>query len=209
MITLVFSKTGSKVNLLGNNPIEKNICNDVKDYRWNFLAYPVSDHPFSEKIILSKASLPLRKALKEVDRLAALNLPLKYVHLRRMLKKLSEREIEQFVDYVIKAYCPFDYNEMISYYGSYENMIAAMNSNTGSEHDIREARDKFSHKVITEILEEIGRHMPRSDIRRLIMLPEEKKREIAAWISMRFPASDWQICKFLHLSPPSDTGHGA
>lgn len=193
--------TRSAINYVGNNPTEKGLCSDVKDYRWNFLAYAVSDHPFSEKIILSQASLPLRNALKEADRMAALNLPLKYVHLRRMMKKLSEKEIEQFVDYVIKSYCPFDYNEMISYYGSYDNMIAAMNSNTGSEHDIREARDKFSHKVISEILEELSKHMQRTDIRRLIMLPEDKKRELAGWISKRFPASHWQICKFLHLSP--------
>lgn len=52
------------------------------------------------------------------------------------MKKLSEKETEQFVDHVIKIYLPFDYEELISYYGSYDNMITAMNSNTGSEHDI-------------------------------------------------------------------------
>lgn len=122
----------SAINYVGNNPTEKNLCSNVKDYRWNFLPYAVSDHPFSEKIILSKASLPLRKALKEVDQMVSLNLPLKYIHLRRMMKKLSEKETEQFIDHVIKAYSPFDYEELISYYGSYENMITAMNSNTGS-----------------------------------------------------------------------------
>ena len=52
---------------LFNNPVERLLCKRAQEYRWNFLAYAASDNPFSDPLVLKKASRRLRRALKEVD----------------------------------------------------------------------------------------------------------------------------------------------
>ena len=40
----------------------------------------------------------------------SLNLPLKYAQIIRLTEKLNDIEFEQFTDYVINLYLPFDYD---------------------------------------------------------------------------------------------------
>ena len=192
--------TRSTINYVGNNPVEKGLCFRAEEYRWNFLAYAVSDHPFSEKYVPSEASRHLRRAIKEAKEMADQNLPLKYVHLKRMMKKLSHKEIEQFIDQVIIMYLPFDFNKTISYFGSYEAMVDAMHNNTGSEHDLKEHNDRASHVVFKDVLAYLGDCMPANEIRRITVLSESDKYQLARKISTVFPITEWQVCKFLHLS---------
>ena len=190
----------SAINYVGNNPVEKGLCSKAEEYRWNFLAYAVSDHPFSEKYVPREASKHLRSAIKEAKEMADQNLPLKYVHLKRMMKKLSRKELEQFIDQVIIMYLPFDFNKAISYFGSYEAMIDAMHHNTGSEHDIKEHNDRASHIVFKDVLAYLGDTMPSNEIRKITVLSESDKCQLARKIRSLFPISEWQICKFLHIS---------
>ena len=190
----------SAINYVGNNPVEKGLCSKAEEYRWNFLAYAVSDHPFSEKYVPREASKHLRSAIKEAKEMAGQNLPLKYVHLKRMMKKLSRKELEQFIDQVIIMYLPFDFNEAISYFGSYEAMIDAMHHNTGSEHDIKEHNDRASHIVFKDVLAYLGDTTPSNEIRKITVLSESDKCQLARKIRSLFPISEWQICKFLHMS---------
>ena len=67
-----------------------------------------------------------------------LNLPLKYPQIIRITRKLSDKELEQFVDYVIRAYFPFDYAELSSHFKSFDAMLEAMDSTTGDDFDIKE-----------------------------------------------------------------------
>lgn len=187
------------INYVGNNPVEKGLHRKAGEYRWNFLAYIMSRNPFSEKYKASKATKKLRNARKEVETMAKLNLPLKYVHLKRMMEGLSATETEQLIDYIISMYLPFDYEELLSYYGSYETMMTAMDSNTGSEYAIRESHDNYSHKAISEALSELGKHMPRISIRKIIMLPDEKKEKLYQWLKRELGLNDWQIRKLLHM----------
>lgn len=190
----------SAINYVGNNPVEKGLCSKAEEYRWNFLAYAVSDHPFSEKYVPREASKHLRSAIKEAKEMADQNLPLKYVRLKRMMKKLSRKELEQFIDQVIIMYLPFDFNEAISYFGSYEAMIDAMHHNTGSEHDIKEHNDRASHIVFKDVLAYLGDTTPSNEIRKITVLSESDKCQLARKIRSLFPISEWQICKFLHMS---------
>lgn len=190
----------SAINYVGNNPVEKGLCSKAEEYRWNFLAYAVSDHPFSDKYVPREASKHLRSAIKEAKEMADQNLPLKYVHLKRMMKKLSRKELEQFIDQVIIMYLPFDFNEAISYFGSYEAMIDAMHHNTGSEHDIKEHNDRASHIVFKDVLAYLGDTTPSNEIRKITVLSESDKCQLARKIRSLFPISEWQICKFLHMS---------
>ena len=190
----------SAINYVGNNPVEKGLCSKAEEYRWNFLAYAVSDHPFSEKYVPREASKHLRSAIKEAKEMADQNLPLKYVHLKRMMKKLSRKELEQFIDQVILMYLPFDFDMAISYFGSYEAMVDAMHNNTGSEHDIKEHNDRASHIVFKDVLAYLGDTMPSNEIRKITVLSESDKCQLARKIRSLFPISEWQICKFLHIS---------
>lgn len=190
----------SAINYVGNNPVEKLLCRRAHEYRWNFLAYFNNENPFSEKYVASKASRHLRNAIKEAYELAKLNLPLRYCHLKRMMSKLSKRERDIFIDKVIVSYLPFDYEQLVSYYESYENMLTAMDSNTGSEHDIKESNDKSSHIVFQEMIESLSMEMAAIDLSRIISLPIVQKMALKQKLKAKYTVSDWQINKFLHIT---------
>lgn len=189
----------SAINYVGNNPVEKRLCLKAEEYRWGFLPYAVSQNPFSEKIVLRKASHRLRDAMKAVKMMSELNLPLKYGQLENLTRRLTEAEKEQLIDYIISTYLPFDYDDLISYYGSYETMLTAMSSNTGSEFDIKERNDRHPHVAYDEILAYLGRNMPRKDIRKLPMLPDSEKRALAEELLHNTSATELHVCKFLHI----------
>lgn len=190
----------SAINYVGNNPVEKKLCNRAEEYRWNFLAYAISKNPFSEEYIANKASKKLRNVIREAKEMAEQNLPLKYVHLRRMMKGLSSKERQQFVDQVITMYLPFDYQTLIGYFGSYGLMTEAMNSNTGSEFDINEPKDASSHTIFRDIIEYLGKIIAPIDIGKITTLPEQEKNLLAVELKKRFKIGDWQLRKFLHIT---------
>ena len=190
----------SAINYVGNNPVEKKLCNRAEEYRWNFLAYAISKNPFSEEYIASKVSKKLRNAIREAKEMAEQNLPLKYVHLNRMMKRLSSKERQQFIDQVITMYLPFDYQALIGYFGSYDLMIEAMNSNTGSEFDINEPKDASSHTIFRYMIEYLGKIISPIDIGKITTLPEQEKNLLAIELRSRFKINDWQLRKFLHIT---------
>ena len=192
-------KLRSAIIYVGNNPVEKHFCKRAIEYRWNFLAYKECPYPFSEKLIKRNASRKLNKALKEVDTMVKLNLPLKYAQLIRMTQDLSDKEMEQFVDYVIYAYSPFDYEELTSHFKSFESMLEAMDSTTGDDFDIRESRDNFSLDAFNEMIRYMQKSMKRYEIRKITTLPIEKKMEIYHDLHSHTSASVQQICNFLHI----------
>lgn len=196
---------------IGNNPVEKQFCKRAQDYRWNFIAYAQSANPFSKKIIKSQISYKLSKALKEVDIMQSLNLPLKYAQIIRLTEKLNDIEFEQFTDYVINKYLPFDYNELISHFKSYESMLLAMESTTGEEFDIQESRDSFSLESFKEMVKHMEKKMPRHKIRRITTLSIDEKIEIYKELQKHTSATGQQICNFLHIKtekPEKNEKHG-
>jgi hypothetical protein len=59
-------KARTNLVYVGNNPVERKLTARAEEYRWNYLAYAASDHPFSEKLVIRNARWPLQKAVKEV-----------------------------------------------------------------------------------------------------------------------------------------------
>jgi hypothetical protein len=153
-----------------------------------------------EKYIPRKASRHLRNAIKEAKLMNEQNLPLKYIHLKRMMRELTPKERAQFIDQVIKMYLPFDFNKLISYYGSYETMLSAMRSNTGSDHDIKENNDRMPHSIFRDMISFLNKTIPRNEIIKLTTLPEDTKERISRRLKAIFNATDWQIAKFLHIN---------
>ena len=135
-------KIRSTIVYIGNNPVEKSLCNDASEYRWNFLAYAVDKYPYSDKVSLKDTPPRIRLILKEIQKKKDTNSYLSYAQLRRMFKKLSKAESEMITDYIISIYYPFDTTRLLSFYNSYSDMINAMRSTAGNEYDIKE---KYYH----------------------------------------------------------------
>lgn len=119
-----------------NNHVEKKLCQKAVEERWSFLAYALSDHPFSEPI--TKPSKALAVAMKLVDRRVASGHPLKYRDLHKVFSKLNDIEREQYIDYAISRYALVDYNEAVKYFEDLEGMIMAIDSTEGGEWNQKE-----------------------------------------------------------------------
>ena len=124
---------------LANNSVEKRLFNHCWEDRWTFVAYAGSPSPFSEPLVRKKASRRLRSALKIIESEYLLREYLDYALLFRLFSGLSQKETQQLIDAIILIYQIIDYEASVSFYGSYEKMILAFDSNTGSEYGFTEA----------------------------------------------------------------------
>jgi REP element-mobilizing transposase RayT len=185
---------------LFNNPVERFLCRYAQQYRWNFLAYAESDHPFSEPIVLRNASRKLRNAIKEVDGTAARNTHLTYVQLKRLLKGLERKERNQLIDYIIVRYNVIRYDILTTKcYDGYENMLTAINSNTGSEYDIQEQKWSRSDTEYRELYQHVH-SCGYDDAGDIISLDTDTKLTLMMDMMRKTRASKLQICKYLHLT---------
>lgn len=187
----------SAIIYLGNNPVEKQICSKAELYQWNFLAYMVSSHPFSDPIP-DKVSENLETALGVVDWCHASGKYLNHALLQNLWKKLSDQERKQLSDYIIVKYNVIDYVGLKSYFGSYEQMVLSMHSTTGSEYDLKEYTDKSSDIIYHEMkrcISESGVGM----CRKMIIQPLNLKRELFRYLKSCTGATHCQIRKYLHL----------
>ena len=182
-----------------NNSVEKKLFTRAEEDRWNFLAYLGSPHPFSEKIQLDKASRKLRQSLVLVREWHARNRYLEYGIIRRLFDGLEEKERDQLLDYIIHLYLPIDKDAVLGYYRSYEDMVSAINSNTGSEYDIKEDYDPESHRCYTRMLEIVAQSSFAGNPKCIIAASPEKKRQIAEVLMRRTGAKWYQVKRFLHL----------
>ena len=189
-------KIRTACSYLYNNPGEKGLCSRAEEYRWTFLAYAKSDHPFSEKIVLNKASRPLRRALKEVDVFRSKDRPLNYVALARLFKDLDKKEKNQLTDYIISHYNCIDYNALISFYGSYEKMCLAFASNQGSEYDLQEVFEPGGHRIYPSISAAIQKDFGYDNVKDIFKLSPADQTALAQKLFYTTAATEWQIQKY-------------
>lgn len=183
-----------------NNPVERKLVKKAEDYRWNYLAYARSPHPFSNKIVLRQASMPLRRALKRVEYMKSQGRYLTYALLDRLFASLtSKQEKEQLTDFIITTYSVLDYAAAIHYFGSYEEELIATHSTTGSEYDIIEGfigKSDAHYARFTKILLQKGLAW---DIHEVLTLPDEGKQHLLTLLHRESSAPEKQIRAFLHL----------
>lgn len=192
-------KIRSCINYIGNNPVEKKICKSAEEYQWGFLAYCDKANPHSTYKPLRNCSAKLRAACKEVKLMADLNRILHYGQLRRLYKGLSNDEQLQLTDYIIRLYNPFDYDELISYYGDYSTMILAMKSNTGSEYDIKEMYDSEPDTIYDKLKCIVERIYGNGRIKCVTSFTVDEKMKLARIMLSETNATTDQVCRFLHL----------
>ena len=186
------------VPYLFNNPVEKKICSNPADYMWNFLAYIYSDHPFSEEIISRKTSRRLKDTIAIINQCRIDEQWLNYRLLHRIYKNLSCDERKQLTDYIIIKYMPFDIEKLQSFYKSPEMMLTAIESNTGSEYNIKEEFNQNSDLMYEDIKTHIIKNIT-SDLKRVLKMQLDEKIELANQICANTMASSRQVAKYLHI----------
>lgn len=184
---------------IGNNPVERKLCVNAAEYRWNYLAYAVSTHPFSEKLVIRKASWAMKKAVKEVKGEYKRGKPLSYALLQRLFGTLDQKEKNQLVDYIITTYSVIDYDYAFRFFGGYDNMIKAMGYTAGKEHDIQEnmvGKSDVCYSLITKrLLEEL--HL--QDIHEIFSMPESFRTDLMLEIHTKTKLDLRQLAKYFRL----------
>jgi len=182
-----------------NNSAEKKLFARAEQDRWNFLAYIDSTHPFSKEIDRKSASKKLLGSMDTAFLYHARNEYLDYPVVRRLFQGLEADEQEQLLDFIISLYLPIDKEALLKFFRSYDDMVLAINSNTGSEYDINEFFDPESHQGFVRMLEVTAHSSFADDPRSVILAPDGQKRQIADRLRKLTGASIGQIKRFLHM----------
>lgn len=187
---------------VGNNPVERQLSVTAAEFRWTFLAYAVSNHPFSEKLVLRKASWNMRNAVREVRAQYKAGKPLRYNLLKRLVKKLNSQEIQQLTDFIINTYNVIDYHEALRFFdGRFEKMTAAMSLSTAKEFDLNETFVGWSDKPYAPMAQLLLKEKELPDIHNFLSWPREEKRNLYQLLKRKTDFMPEQISKFLHYWP--------
>ena len=193
-------KARTNIIYVANNPVERQLAEKAEEYRWTFLAYAVSDHPFSDKLVRDKASKSLRSVLDEVDGLRKADRPLNYAMLRRFFRKLDRRESLQLTDYIISKYNAIDYSMALSYFdGNFLAMLTAIHSTTGSEYDLNEPFVGKSDEYYNQMTGIIMRNCGVNDVHKVLSYDKDRKYELFLLLRRLTSAPSEQIGKYLHM----------
>lgn len=184
----------SNIIYVYNNHVEKKLCARAIDERWSLLAYAFSDHPFSEPI--TRPSKALVMAMKLVDRRVAKGLPLKYKDLHRVFSRVSHKEAEQYIDYVISRYALVDYDAAAKYFEDISSMVTAIDSTTGGEFNIKEDFYNAPDAPFIELGEWFRKH---SNAKSPYELTESEKLDMAARAKRETTAWDTHLRRFFHI----------
>lgn len=182
---------------IANNPVVGNLCKDILDFRWNLLAYRESDHPFSEEIVLRRATRAMKRALAKVKYFREKDLPLTYARQRTVMKGLDEKERQQILDFIISRYNGLNYVAMESFYqDSFQQACLSFRANSGSEHDIPEDYEDYrNYTKMIRLMEKLGIDLTQKYCEALDIATVHKLTR--RFQSYGFPAR--QIRRLLHL----------
>lgn len=189
----------SNLVYVGNNPVERRLVEKAEQYRWNYLAYADSDHPFSKKLVIRDARWPLQQAVNEVKAQFKAGNPLHIRQLERLFSRLRQDEAEQLTDFIISTYNCIDYAAAIKFFGNYDNMLVTMHATTGGEHDAHEVfvgKSDIPHGQMTDYL--LQNHIVK-DIHEILSLSVDEKYDLFLRLRKVMDAPGELIFKFLHL----------
>lgn len=185
-----------------NNPVEKKLTRMMEKWRWNFFEYSSSASPFSEPLVVSKASNKLRRSLKMVKYKASSGIYLSASELDFLFGGLSAKETEQLVDYVITAYNVIDCKFLDSLFPSLESLRVAAHSSTGSEYDLHEDFDPSSDVAYAKIKSVVLERKSLRNARDVVNLPIEDKILLMNELLAKGIATARQLRKYFQLDEP-------
>ena len=192
-------KARTAISYVYNNAPERKLCKRAVEYQWNLLAYATDKHPFSEPIDLTKRSWAMRKAMTTVQAFHRNGCFLGYAVLGRIFKGLSRKETLQLTDFILSTYCDVDFKRAIGFYGSHDEMILAIDSNTGSEYEIQEEWVGNTDTVYAQMRKLLRRKTDLADLKAILKLPEKERRELCDDLLSRFDFNERQVEKYLQL----------
>lgn len=182
-----------------NNPVERQLVSAAEDYRWNYLAYAITPHPFSEPLVIRRASKPLRVAVHVVKAQFRAGLPMNYTLIKNLTRELTQSELQQFTDYVISTYNVIDYPAAIRFFDNYADMMRSIEANTGSEYDLNEVFVGKTDKPYAQMTQILLAECGFEDIHQILSLDNKEKRKLFDILRKRTYVMGAQIARFLHL----------
>ena len=192
-------KARTNLIYIANNPVERQLVSVAENYRWNYLAYAITSHPFSEPLVIRRASKPLRAAVRVVKAQFLAGLPMNYTLIKNITRDLTPYELQQFTDFVISTYNVIDYPAAIRFFDNFADMMKSIQANTGSEYDLNEVfvgkSDKPYAQMTQILLEECGFE----DIHQILSLDNEEKWKLFDILRKHTFVMGAQIAHFLHL----------
>lgn len=188
----------NSVAYLANNQAERKLCTRVENTRWNFIAYAASPHPFSSPIRSRHCSTALQRATERILSLHSNGRWLSYEILENLVKGIPKKELSALTDFIISTYNVIDYQASIALYGSYDQMLTAINANTGNEHDIKETFVGVDDTVYSKMASYMIQKAGLTDIRQVITLPADEKFKWMIELQAYSRASYRQVSHFLH-----------
>ena len=107
-------------------------------------------------------------------------------------------------DYIINSYSAIDYEKLISYYGDYEKMCLAFESNQGSEYDIKEKYDPDNHLAYIRLGSAVKKLAPDGDIKRILSAPLEERLSVMDAVRWESKATQRQLEKYFRIPPRNE-----
>ena len=183
-----------------NNPIPKHAVEHARAYRWNFLAYMESAHPFSDTLDRITMSDAMKKGVSTIERIHGENKYLTYKIVNDVLSGLSPSEQDQILDYAISVYNIIDYGPIKQRWGMLDKLSSVLDVVKGSEYDVAEdySKEDYRHYFqMNAVAQRCGLDLGR------VRFDSEGVRPSALrtlrWeILHSLPASSLEIDKYLH-----------
>ena len=182
-----------------NNPVVKCAVPRAAQYRWNYLAYMQSAHPFSSQGDISSDER-MGQVMSMVRTRRSAGRPLDYAFFDGIYSQLSDSEKKQMLDYIIAQYNVIDYAAVKRMWGSFEQLNQVLLTVRGAEYDIEDdtAQEDYRHyyKMI-RVAADLGYDLGKM---RFGQLSPRELRRLACACREKAGASQVELAKFLHKS---------
>ena len=181
-----------------NNPIVKHAVPRAEQYRWNFLAYMKSSHPFSEEILPGTESELLVQVLSNVRTRKNSGRPIDYLFFGGLYSRLEEREKRQVIDYIVSEYNVLDYETIRREWGDYEKICQVLSTVAGTEYDIAEEKAPEDYRHYYWMIRLAAREGYDLSMVRLTGIGLDALNRLACVFREEAGATRTEIAKFLH-----------
>ena len=181
-----------------NNPVVKHAVPRAERYRWNFLAYMHSSHPFSEEILPGTESETMRQVLSNVRTRKNRGRPVDYLFFGGSYTRLDEREKRQVIDYIVSEYNVLDYETAKREWGDYEKICQVLSTVSGSEYDIAEEKTPEDYRHYYRMIRLAAREGYDLSAMRMTGIGLDELNRLAGVFREEAGATQAEIAKFLH-----------
>jgi len=186
----------SALNYINNNPSVGGLSPRAETTIWNFLAYKMNPRFLGKG--KGRDTRTYRRAMHEIRSYRNEDKPLSHSLLCRIMKPLCDFDKARLTDYIIDQYRFIDFDLASSFYGSWNDMIIAANSNKGGDFatkEVIETRDYKPYVTLSNVLRQM-----KLGPRQIFEMNYEGRIALAHDLATRVQSASWRhIEKFLHL----------